>query len=192
MSDTSSVISDIKLLEPCWPDLFSPNRQLPAIPTPLYQTPITQYHISNQMFPLPYVSSYGSKADTLVTNVGDKQENNDAETRDMDIVEELFDLGKYTSPPTPADGIQESSLHPHDSASNQFARASPSLSIVSNASDVKGTGAGTRAEPRLLEPQSKPMEKVFEQLKKSEEYVREGYSAQQKTRTKRWLDGIFF
>ena len=120
--------------------------------------------------------------------MADVVESKNAETMDIDIVEELFDFGKYTSPPAPADGIQETFLHPRDSASNHLVKASPSLSIVSNASDVKGTGApGTLAEPRLMGP--KPP-KVFEQLKKSEEHIHGGYNAQQKKRTKKWLDGI--
>jgi hypothetical protein len=81
-------------LNPFWPDLFSSNRKLSlSPPTRMPYTTITQHHISNQIFPLPYVSSLGREADNLMADALAKGGNEDADMMDINIVEEFFDFG---------------------------------------------------------------------------------------------------
>jgi hypothetical protein len=175
MNDDFFFTSDYdELLHPFWPDLFSSNRKRgPSHPTWMPYTSVTQHHISNQMFPLPYVSGLGQRADELMADAPAKRGDQDADMMDADIVEDFFDFGKYGDEGREANDSQEPSLHPRDSISNHptprvAAEASPSLSIVPCSSK------------KVLQP--------FEQLKQSQGPER--CAAQQKKRTKKWLDGI--
>jgi hypothetical protein len=58
-SDDSFFTSEYELLHPFWPDLFSSDHELSSNPTGIPYTTVTQHHISNQMFPLPYVPGLG-------------------------------------------------------------------------------------------------------------------------------------
>jgi hypothetical protein len=154
-------------LQPFWPDLFSTNHQLPFTLPSLHQTPITQHHISNQMFPLPYVSDLGRKAHELIA---DAPRAEDTDMMDIDTIDNFFDFGKYADE---ADENQEPSLHPRDSISNQF---TPQVGVEASLR----LSIGSSTPKKVLRP--------FEQLKASEETGR--YGIQQRKRTKTWLDGI--
>jgi hypothetical protein len=175
MSDISSCTSNTSLLSTFWPDLFSRNRQLNAdIPTALQQTTVTQYHMSNQMFSLPCVGRKLSLA-------AGRNEEADRDMMDVDtIMEDLFDFTKYASETEKEEGAE---LHPRDSASNRVAK----LTEV-----PKNAARGTVGEAKIWQPRRDAVKTLqpFEQLKKSEEFVCEGYNAQQRQRTKMWLDGI--
>ncbi|KAF1839157.1 hypothetical protein BDW02DRAFT_643991 [Decorospora gaudefroyi] len=179
-------------LNPFWPELFSPDRQFtPITPAPQHQTSITQHHISNQMFPVPYASGYGAEADALVQEVGPAAVDKEADEGDaMVVVAEFFDMARYVSQSQPHVVDNEQRCTASSGMRHQIggARLRPVDTSLSQA-----PGAGTDVE--MEDVDEEPLNSVsglqpFERLKQIDEHQASDRRAQQVARMKKWLAGL--